>query len=103
MVTIYNSEINNEVVAFNLNRLKNQIFHLLPSNEEGEDWLKPLDTIILEVAGLSNLFPDNTKLFELLTKLEWLKMQGQDIEFQWFRRIIFECCSITQIIEKQFS
>ena len=103
MVTIYNSEINNEVVAFNLNRLKNQIFHLLPSNEEGEDWLKPLDTIILEVAGLSNLFPDNTKLFELLTKLEGLKMQGQDIEFQWFRRIIFECCSITQIIEKQFS
>ena len=51
----------------------------------------------------SNMFSDNTKLFELLTKLEGLKMQGRDIEFQWFRRIIFECCSITQIIEKQFS
>ena len=37
MMTIYDSEINNEVIAFNLRRLKNQIFHLLPSNEEGED------------------------------------------------------------------
>ena len=37
MITIYNSEVDNAVIAFNLNRLKNQIFHLLPSNEEGED------------------------------------------------------------------
>ena len=102
MMTIYNSEIDSSVVAFNLNRIKNQIFHLLPSNEEGEDWLKPLDTIILEVAGLSNLFPQNNKIFELLTKLEGLKAQGSTIEFQWFRRIIFECCSLTQSVEKQF-
>ena len=102
MVTIYNSEVSNDVIAFNLNRLKNQIFHLLPSNEEGEDWLKPLDTIILEIAGLSNLFPEDSKLFELLTKLEGLKAQGQEIDFQWFRRIIFECCYLTQTIEKQF-
>ena len=102
MMTVYDSEVNNEVIAFNLRRLKNQIFHLLPSNEEGEDWLKPLDTIILEMAGLSNLFPDDVKIFELLSKLEGLKAQGKEIEFQWFRRIIFECCSLTQTVEKQF-
>lgn len=102
-MTIYNSEVDNSTIAFNLNRLKNQIFHLLPSNEEGENWLKPLDTIILEVAGLSNLFPEDVKIFELLTKLEGLKAQGEEIEFQWFRRIIFECCSLTQNIEKQFN
>lgn len=101
-MTVYDSEVNNEVIAFNLRRLKNQIFHLLPSNEEGEDWLKPLDTIILEIAGLSNLFPDDVKIFELLSKLEGLKAQGKEIEFQWFRRIIFECCSLTQTVEKQF-
>lgn len=101
-MTVYDSEVNNEVIAFNLRRLKNQIFHLLPSNEEGEDWLKPLDTIILEMAGLSNLFPDDVKIFELLSKLEGLKAQGKEIEFQWFRRIIFECCSLTQTVEKQF-
>lgn len=102
MITIYNSEIDDKAIAFNLNRLKNQIFHLLPSNEEGENWLKPLDTIILEIAGLSNLFPEDVKIFELLTKLEGLKAQGENIDFQWFRRIIFECCSLTQTIEKQF-
>ena len=102
MITIYNSEVDNKTIAFNLNRLKNQIFHLLPSNEEGENWLKPLDTIILEIAGLSNLFPEDVKIFELLTKLEGLKAQGENIDFQWFRRIIFECCSLTQTIEKQF-
>ena len=37
MMTVYNSEIDSSVVAFNLNRIKNQIFHLLPLNEEGED------------------------------------------------------------------
>ena len=101
-MTVYDTEVSNEIVAFNLGRLKNQIFHLLPLNEENGDWLKPLDTIILEVSGLSNLFPDNAKLFELLTKLEGLKAQGRDIEFLWFRRIIFECCSLTQNIEQQF-
>ena len=102
MKTIYDSEIAEEVIVFNLNRLKNQIFHLLPSNEEGENWLKPLDTIILEIAGLSNLFPKDVKIFELLTKLEGLKAQGENIDFQWFRRIIFECCSLAQSVEKQF-
>ena len=102
MITIYDSEVSNAVLAFNFNRLKNQIFHLLPSNEEGDNWLKPLDTIILEIAGLSNLFPEDIKMFELLSKLEGLKVQGKEIDFQWFRRIIFECCSLAQTIEKQF-
>lgn len=37
MLTIYDTEVDNAVIAFNFNRLKNQIFHLLPSNEEGEN------------------------------------------------------------------
>jgi hypothetical protein len=36
---------------------------------------------LLEIAGLSNLFPDNIKLLELLSKLQGLKEQGKDIEF----------------------
>lgn len=100
MVTVYNSEIDIDVVSLNLKRLTNQIFRLLPANEEGQDWLKPLDTILIEIAGLSDLFPNNTKLFELLCKLQGLKEQGENIDFTWFRRIIFECCSIAQNIEK---
>lgn len=37
MITVYNSNIDTETLTFNLNRLKNQIFHLLPLNEEGGD------------------------------------------------------------------
>ena len=37
MITSYDYEVDDATVAFNLNRLKNQIFHLLPANEEGED------------------------------------------------------------------
>lgn len=103
MMTVYNSEVDDAAIAFNFSRLKNQIFHLLPCNEEGEDWLKPLNTIILEVAGILNLFPQNVKIFELLSKLEGLKAQGKEIEFQWFRRIIFECCSLAQVIENSFN
>lgn len=100
MTTIYDSSIDKKAVALNLKRLTNQVFRLLPANEEDQDWLKPLDTILLEVAGLSDLFPDNTKLLELLCKLQGLKQQGEEIDFKWFRRIIFECCSIAQGIEK---
>lgn len=101
-MTIYNSEVDNATIAFNFSRLKNQIFHLLPSNEEGDDWLKPLDTIILEISGLSNLFPEDSKMLELFSKLEGLKIQGEKIDFKWFRRIIFECCSLAQAIERQY-
>lgn len=100
MMTIYDSNVDDATVAENLKRLTNQIFRLLPVNEEGQDWLKPLDTILLEVSGLSSLFPSNSRLFELLSKLQGLKEQGKDIEFTWFRRIIFECCSMAQSIEK---
>ena len=37
MITIYDSEVNAEVVSSNLNRLTSQIFRLLPANEEGQD------------------------------------------------------------------
>ena len=37
MITKYDSKVDNLTIAFNLNRIKNQIFHLLPSNEEGEN------------------------------------------------------------------
>lgn len=79
--TRYDSQVNEETIAFNMRRITNQIFRLLPANEEGQDWLKPLDTILLEVAGLSGLFPDNIKLFELLSKLQGLKEQNKEIDF----------------------
>lgn len=37
MQNIYGNEVNPEVLSSNLKRLTNQVFRLLPANEEGED------------------------------------------------------------------
>lgn len=37
MTTIYDSSIDKKAVALNLKRLTNQVFRLLPANEEDQD------------------------------------------------------------------
>ncbi len=48
--------INTEDICTNLTRIVGQIFRLLPTREEGVDWIKPLDTIILELTGMAAFF-----------------------------------------------
>jgi hypothetical protein len=52
----YGSNIENDAIIVNLNRLTNQIYKLLPNREEGNDWGKPLAAIIEEFAGMNRLF-----------------------------------------------
>ena len=82
--------INTEDICANLTRIVGQIFRLLPTREEGVDWIKPLDTIILELTGMAAFFPDQTKFFALLCKLNGLKELGEEVDFMLFRRTIFE-------------
>lgn len=73
MVMKYSIEIDNKAISANLSRLTNQIYKLLPTREEGYDWIKPLETIIVEIAGMSRLLLDHqSTLFALLCKLEGL-------------------------------
>jgi hypothetical protein len=37
MTTIYDSNVDKEAISLNLKRLTNQVFRLLPANEEGQD------------------------------------------------------------------
>jgi hypothetical protein len=37
-------------------RLTNQIWKLIPMREHNEDWKKQLDTVIIEIAGLNEIF-----------------------------------------------
>lgn len=46
MILKYNIDIENEVIFNRLQNLINQTYKLLPSREEGLDWVKPLKTII---------------------------------------------------------
>ena len=99
MVTRYGANIDAQVVKSNLYRIRNQIFKLLPMREEEQNWLKPLETLSIELAGMSGLFPDQKDLFTLSCKLEGLR--NTHTEFELYRRTIFECCSLVNKLENQ--
>ena len=97
----YGIIINDDSVQRNLKRLTNQIYKLLPEREEELDWRSPLNTIILELAGMDRLLVDQHDiLFPLLCKLEGLLILTQPEDFYMFRRAIFECLSLMSNLKK---
>lgn len=92
--------INTKDIKTNLARIVGQVFRLLPTREEGQDWIKPLDTILLELMGLAYFFPDQTKYFSLICKLQGLKELGEEADFMLFRRTIFEACGLVNEIKE---
>lgn len=98
-MTKYNFEFTEDVINFNLNRLTNQIWKLIPMREHEEDWSKQLDTVLLEIVGLNEIFVGPLFL-PLISKLEGLRIQ--DVDFEFYRKTIFECISILQGIVKDY-
>lgn len=93
-------ECDNSIIAEKLHRLTGQVFRLLPAREEGEDWLKPLETIIVEMTGLFNLLNDMPTGLTAISKLVGLRQQGADVDFSLYRRTIFECCTLLSNLEQ---
>ena len=87
----YDLEFDKEAIINNIDRITNQIFKLLPSREEGEDWVTPLQNLILEITGMKALWIDQTRLFSLLCRLEALLSLTEEEDFLAFRKLIFEC------------
>ena len=91
----YDIDIDNEVIKFNLKRITNQIYKLLPMREEGLEWKKLLSTLIEELAGMNRLFIGQFEiLFSLLCKMEGLFVLTEEEDFSLFRRTIFECLTL---------
>lgn len=90
-----------ENVKDSLERITNQIFKLLPTFEDGKDWIKPLDTLVIEITGMALVTPNAPKLYQLVYKLQGIKEQGKDIEFMLFRRMIFEACNIANDVRER--
>lgn len=80
-------------IEVNVRRLTNQLWKLIPMREHNEDWVKQLNTVILEIAGLNEIFVDPLFL-QLLSKLEGLRVQSTTFEF--YRKTIFESISLLQ-------
>ena len=99
MVIKYNVEIQNEAILKNIDRITNQIFKLLPSREEGGDLMTPLESLIIEVAGMAELLKDHCDLFSLLCKMESLLNLTKEEEFLNYRKTIFECLGLMNNIK----
>ena len=89
-----------EAIISNIDRITNQIFKLLPSREEGEDWVTPLQNLILEITGMKALWIDQVKLFSLLCRLEALLSLTEENDFLAFRKLVFESLRIMNEIKE---
>lgn len=63
--------------------------------EHEEDWKKQLDTVIIEIAGLNEIFIYEPQFLQILSKLEGLKV-NKDLDFQIYRKTIFEIINLLQ-------
>ena len=93
-------EIEIQAVIFNIKRIINQVYKLLPMREEGRDWEKPLQTIIEEISGMKRLIVGQDDLFFLiLCKMEGLFSLNKYEDMNTYRRIIFEILSLLSSLE----
>ena len=95
-LTKYGIEVAEEILTANINRLTNQLWKLIPMREHEEDWLEQLNTVIVEIVGLYEVFEVNQKLIILLSKLEGLRLI--DTDFKIYRKTVFEAISLLREI-----
>ena len=91
-MTKYGFNINKNIINTNINRLTNQIWKLIPMRENNEDWASQLNTVIIELSGLNEIFSFNGQFLILLSKLEGLK--DETIEFLIYRKTVFEAITL---------
>ena len=68
------------------------MWKLIPMCENNEDWKKQLNTVIIEIAGLNEIFNSEPQFLQLLSKLEGLKII--ELNFSVYRKTVFECINL---------
>jgi hypothetical protein len=96
-MTKYGIEISEEIIATNIKRLTNQLWKLIPMRENEENWLNQLETVIIEIVGLKEIFLLTPSFLVLLSKLEGLKAI-EDLDFSLYRKTVFECITLLREI-----
>ena len=97
MISKYEHSFSTEVININIARLTNQLWKLIPMKENEEDWQKQLNTVILEIAGLGEIFYSVPQFLQILSKLEGLRVH--ETSFDIYRKTIFECISLLRGIQ----
>lgn len=89
-ITKYGQEFSEADFKKYFAKIKNDVFKLLPLREEGAEWQKHLNTILIELSGLNNL-SEGFKLIPILAKLESLYLLESFMEY---RKTIFEILNL---------
>jgi hypothetical protein len=92
----YDLEIREDDCVKNVQRLTNQLWKLIPMREHEEDWQKQLDTVILEIVGLDEIFI-GPSFIQLLSKLEGLRKE--EVDFELYRKTVFESISLLREVK----
>ena len=101
IILTHNIEIDSQAIHFNIKRIINQVYKLLPMRQEGKDWQKPLETLIEELSGMKKLIIGQDDLFFLiLCKMEGLFSLNKTQDISIYRRIIFECLSLLNNLDQ---
>lgn len=88
----YDIKFPEETISKNITRLTNQMWKLIPMRENEENWEKQLETVIIEVVGLNEIFIMCPTFLQLLSKLEGLRVK--DMNFELYRKTVFECINL---------
>lgn len=90
----YDIKFPEETISKNITRLTNQMWKLIPMRENEENWEKQLETVIVEVVGLNEIFIMCPTFLQLLSKLEGLRVK--ETNFELYRKTVFECINLIQ-------
>lgn len=90
----YDIKFPEETISKNVTRLTNQMWKLIPMRENEENWEKQLETVIVEVVGLNEIFVMCPTFLQLLSKLEGLRVK--ETNFELYRKTVFECINLIQ-------
>lgn len=99
-LTKYGFKMSEDSLEKNVTRLTNQTWKLIPMRENEEDWQKQLDTVILEIAGLNEIFLENPQFLQLLDKLEGIRAMEAVIDFSLYRKTVFEAIGLLRGLVK---
>ena len=87
--------IKEEVYGAYLEKIKSKLFGLLREREKQREWIKFLDTILIELYG----FPVSTRTINyyiLYSKVSSLRY----LDYSYFRKTIFECMNLVDKLDR---
>lgn len=88
----YSIDVSKETIIEDLRRLINQIWKLIPMRENNENWKFHLETVIVELVGLQEIF-NELDFIVILSDLEGL-LRKEETTFMVYRKTVFSVISL---------